>query len=233
MSFFKTKKFYIIVAVIVVIGVIGWRVSVKKSAAPQYETTKVTRGGLEQTVEATGKIESATDLALKFEIGGIVDVVNIKEGDSVKTGTILANLRLAELNAAVAQASANLNQKLVGLSDSDIKYYQAAVDSARSSFEQAKSDAQASITSAQAAVDTAKNNLKLSINALMSLDENNFTKENIKNVLMLIADSLESRGELLHPVRFALSGKDQSPDPFIIASIIGKNETLHRLQKAI
>jgi len=78
-----------------------------------------------------------------------------------------------------------------------------------------------------------KNNLKLSINALMSLDENNFTKENIKNVLMLIADSLESRGELLHPVRFALSGKDQSPDPFTIASIIGKNETLHRLQKAI
>lgn len=78
-----------------------------------------------------------------------------------------------------------------------------------------------------------KNNLKLSINALTSLDENNFTKENIKNVLMSIADSLESRGELLHPVRFALSGKDQSPDPFTIASIIGKNETLHRLQKAI
>lgn len=78
-----------------------------------------------------------------------------------------------------------------------------------------------------------KNNLKLSINALTSLDENNFTKENIKNVLMSIADSLESRGELLHPIRFALSGKDQSPDPFTIASIIGKNETLHRLQKAI
>jgi len=48
-----------------------------------------------------------------------------------------------------------------------------------------------------------------------------------------IADGLESRGELVHPVRYALSGKDQSPDPFIIASIIGKNETLSRLQKAI
>ena len=50
---------------------------------------------------------------------------------------------------------------------------------------------------------------------------------------MRIADNLASRGELLHPVRFALSGLDKSPDPFIIASILGKNETLSRLQKAI
>ncbi len=77
------------------------------------------------------------------------------------------------------------------------------------------------------------NNLKLSIKVLENIDENNFTTENIKTTLMLIADNLESRGELLHPIRFALSGKEKSPDPFIIASIIGKNETLSRLQKAI
>jgi len=77
------------------------------------------------------------------------------------------------------------------------------------------------------------NNLKLAIKALENLNENDFTAENIKNILMQIANNLESRGELLHPVRYALSGKDKSPDPFIIASIIGKNETLSRLQKAI
>ena len=76
-------------------------------------------------------------------------------------------------------------------------------------------------------------NLKLAIEALKNLDENNFSVEIVKNTLMLIANSLESRGELLHPIRYALSGKDQSPDPFIIVSIIGKNETLSRLQKAI
>jgi glutamyl-tRNA synthetase len=78
-----------------------------------------------------------------------------------------------------------------------------------------------------------KNNLQLALKALSDLGENNFTQENIKNALMSIADTLESRGELLHPVRFALSGMDKSPDPFTIASIIGKNETLQRLQKAI
>ena len=50
---------------------------------------------------------------------------------------------------------------------------------------------------------------------------------------MRIADSISSRGELLHPVRYALSGLDKSPDPFTVAEILGKNETLSRLQKAI
>jgi len=75
--------------------------------------------------------------------------------------------------------------------------------------------------------------LNQAIKALSELSEENFTIENVKNVLMSIADRLDSRGELLHPVRFALSGLDKSPDPFTIASIIGKNETLSRLQKAI
>lgn len=76
-------------------------------------------------------------------------------------------------------------------------------------------------------------NLKSAIDAIKDLSEENFTTENIKNAWMMLANTLESRGELLHPVRYALSGKDKSPDPFIIASIIGKNETLSRLQKSI
>lgn len=77
------------------------------------------------------------------------------------------------------------------------------------------------------------NNLRLAIKALENLSENNFTAEIIKNTLMSVANNLESKGELLHPVRFALSGLEKSPDPFTIASIIGKNETISRLQKAV
>ncbi|MEK7105059.1 MAG: glutamate--tRNA ligase family protein, partial [Patescibacteria group bacterium] len=66
-------------------------------------------------------------------------------------------------------------------------------------------------------------NLKEAVNALEKINEKDFSKENIKNVLMQIANTLENRGELLHPVRYALSGLDKSPDPFIIAEILGKN----------
>jgi len=38
------------------------------------------------------------------------------------------------------------------------------------------------------------------------------------------------KGELLWPLRVALSGKEQSPDPFTIAYIIGQGETLARIK---
>ncbi len=76
-------------------------------------------------------------------------------------------------------------------------------------------------------------NIDLAIKSLEQIEEKDFNIENIKNSLMSIADSLENRGALLHPVRYALSGLSKSPDPFIIASILGKNETLKRLKNAI
>jgi len=39
----------------------------------------------------------------------------------------------------------------------------------------------------------------------------------------------KDRGAILWPMRYALSGLDKSPDPFTIASILGKEETLKRL----
>nr|MBP6060934.1 glutamate--tRNA ligase [Candidatus Paceibacterota bacterium] len=78
-----------------------------------------------------------------------------------------------------------------------------------------------------------RSSLKLAIEALDKFDGNDFTQENIKIALMSVAETLESRGEMLHPVRYALSGRDKSPDPFIIASILGKDETIQRLQNAI
>mgnify|MGYP001436895794 CR=1 FL=1 len=77
------------------------------------------------------------------------------------------------------------------------------------------------------------NNLKEVIGVIKMTDESDYNKENIKIFLMEIANRLENRGEILHPMRFALSGLDKSPDPFILAEIIGKDETIKRLEKAI
>jgi len=76
-------------------------------------------------------------------------------------------------------------------------------------------------------------NMKSVITELEKITEKDFNSENIKNILMSIANKQGSRGEVLHPVRYALSGLDKSPDPFIIAEILGKNETISRLQKAV
>lgn len=76
-------------------------------------------------------------------------------------------------------------------------------------------------------------NLNLSLDILDKNDEGDFSKEKIKSILMEVAETLPSRGELLHPVRFALSGLDKSPDPFTIIEILGKQKSIERIKKAI
>lgn len=43
----------------------------------------------------------------------------------------------------------------------------------------------------------------------------------------------KGKGAVLWPLRFALTGKEKSPDPFEVASIVGKEETLARVDTAI
>ncbi len=57
--------------------------------------------------------------------------------------------------------------------------------------------------------------------------------EQIKADLMQYADTLPKRGPFLHPLRYSLSGLEKSPDPFTIASIIGKEEALKRIGAAL
>jgi len=80
---------------------------------------------------------------------------------------------------------------------------------------------------------TVKENLIEVSSALEKIDESNFTENKVKEVLMEIANKKESRGEVLHPIRFSLSGLDKSPDPFILIYILGKKEAILRINKAI
>ena len=59
-----------------------------------------------------------------------------------------------------------------------------------------------------------------------------FTKENVKSALWPLAEK-EGKGEVLWPLRIALSGKDKSPDPFILCELLGKEESLSRINHAI
>lgn len=82
--------------------------------------------------------------------------------------------------------------------------------------------------------DDSKENTKEYLKEILSLLESidNFNFEKIKEKIQPFAD-LKGRGSVMHPMRFALSGRDKSPDPFTIASILGKEESLGRIKKAI
>ena len=55
--------------------------------------------------------------------------------------------------------------------------------------------------------------------------------ESLKEVVWGYAEE-EGRGDVLWPTRFALSGRDRSPDPFALLAFVGKEEALARLNNA-
>lgn len=73
--------------------------------------------------------------------------------------------------------------------------------------------------------------LKALIEVLEKVED--FGMLEIKERVMTYADTQEKRGAVLHPMRYALSGQERSPDPFSIASILGREETVERLNNAI
>jgi len=60
----------------------------------------------------------------------------------------------------------------------------------------------------------------------------------VKEAIMPLADAEEARGKggrgaVLWPLRYALSGQERSPDPFTLIAILGPEEAISRIRKAI
>lgn len=60
-----------------------------------------------------------------------------------------------------------------------------------------------------------------------------FTKDNLDEILKALAEGVGDTGTIFWPLRVALSGLKASPGPTEIAEVLGKKETLARLDKAI
>ena len=76
-----------------------------------------------------------------------------------------------------------------------------------------------------------KQYLKLIIDIISNIENIDFNKDLIKSQLWPLAEKM-GKGNILWPMRYALSGKDKSPDPFTISEILGKDETIKRLRFA-
>lgn len=62
----------------------------------------------------------------------------------------------------------------------------------------------------------------------------NWKKENLEKLLLeLIKRNGLSNGDVLWPLRVALTGQEKSPTPFEVAEILGKEKTIKRIQQAI
>ena len=112
-------------------------------------TVPVTTGTMQQTIASSGTIEPASQANLNFAVSGTVSGVNVKAGQTVTSGQVLATVGTTALSEEVSAAQAQLtaaNDRL------------AADEAAGASTSQIDSD-QASVTSAQSSLSTAQTNL--------------------------------------------------------------------------
>lgn len=207
------KRNKIIIIVLVLLVVAGIFLSGGKQTAPKYTSAKVEKGVVEQTVSATGTAEAKKKIDLKFMNSGQVQKINVKTGDSVKTGDVLAQLdtskidsQLAQAEAALDTARANLQTLLEGASSEEIKVYETAVKNAEIALESARASQKNDIESARASVSSAETTLNNANTSLANVKSSNDSTSNhsyedafnnINSALLSCEEALDKNEEVL------------------------------------
>lgn len=99
LSMFKTfllKRWYLLAILLLVGGYFIYKAT-SSNAAGEQKTYTVTRDTLRQTLSVSGEMNVDEKVALKFQSGGRLAWVGVKEGDYVKKGTTIASLDQRQL----------------------------------------------------------------------------------------------------------------------------------------
>lgn len=150
----RSRPHFVVTALIValLIGGVGyWAFGRGDSAQAQSTVATVTAGTFQQTVSGSGTIQPASQADLDFGVSGRVTVVEVKAGDTVKKGEVLARLDTVSLDAALAAAKAQL----------EAAETTAANDGSETSTQRAANDA--TLASARANVAEAEDDLDASV----------------------------------------------------------------------
>jgi len=147
-----SKKWWIVVAVVVLIAVLGFvgyqRISARRATAETpVETAVVRRGTLLVTVGATGSLAPRDEVSLAFASSGQVAELFVEEGEQVEAGQPLAQLDTGGLALQVTQAQLSLRQAELDLEtlqepadEADVEIARAAVSDAAAAYDEARSN---------------------------------------------------------------------------------------------
>ena len=83
--------------------------------AMRVQTTRPSRGGMEQTTDQPGTVRAFDFADLFAKVSGYVKVLKVDRGSRVKKGDLLLELYVPELVAAVKQAEAQLDRSKAGV----------------------------------------------------------------------------------------------------------------------
>ena len=118
----KSKKFYFALIILLIIGYFVYPRIFKKESI-RYILGEVQRGNLEIKVSGTGEIVPIEEINVKSKVGGEIVNLNVKEGDKVYKGQVLAKIDSRKLEKTIK------DQEIL------IKNLELAIDSAKLNLE--------------------------------------------------------------------------------------------------
>ena len=180
----NVKKVVVLAVVLIVAAASVTTLILKKSNGSAYNFITPTVSNIQESVKSSGAVKAATAVDLNFERSGKLARVNVKVGDQVKTGQVLASLESADVAAQLAQAqaayeaqAAKLESLKKGDRPEDLNVTQTQVDSANKSL----ADAQTNLNNVKAKADLDLSNLySKSADALNDAYAKDFDALNIK-----------------------------------------------------
>jgi HlyD family secretion protein len=215
--------------------------SAPTTATPTAEAVQVKTTNLATAAE--GKLEPAQNVTLNFTSGGLVTEVNVKEGQAVKAGDVIARVKsdaqrdaLAQAEAALAVAQANQTAyrtqlpQLIAGAEADVKSAQAQQAGAA-----AGRDVQAEIIDAESALAQAKYAQQQAQTALDMMYQYNKTGTNLQRVKLAFDNAVKATQAAEAHLKALKSGSpsDRATGAEIVAGKAGEAAAQARLDQLI
>lgn len=106
--------------VVALVGGIGYLIKSNSAENEVFLTRKPSIKNLDDKVMATGKIEPREEIEIKPNIAGIIQSINVDEGDKVEAGQLLATIRIVPNITEVNNATMQVNNTQIQLANAKV-----------------------------------------------------------------------------------------------------------------
>jgi HlyD family secretion protein len=124
----RRKLIFIFLFLLVVGGLIAWRLLKKPEEIITVQVDKCTRRDLTETVVASGRIQPVTQVVMSPEVAGEIIELPVKEGQRVKKGDLLLQIKPDNYVASKKSAEANYEFALGSQSQAEAELARAEAD---------------------------------------------------------------------------------------------------------
>ncbi|WP_103864484.1 efflux RND transporter periplasmic adaptor subunit [Aquimarina sp. I32.4] len=120
------KKFFkilLVVLLVVALGFSGKYLIDSNSKSPiVFTTEKAFRTSIEEKTVATGKVVPEDEVQIKPQISGIIEKIYVEEGDSIKTGDLIAKVKVVPNEQSLNSARGRVKNSKIVLDNAKVEY---------------------------------------------------------------------------------------------------------------